>query len=97
MLTVTSHTVELINDDFGILSGDRFEFYLDLEVPDDDELYSEKGVQVKIIYLVEENDQKIIKYDLFEKETGSYLDFELEDEELAVLEAYCKEHLPEDE
>ncbi|WP_108669232.1 DUF6509 family protein [Peribacillus acanthi] len=97
MINVTSHTVELINDDFGILSGDRFEFFLNLDIPEDDELFSEKGVHVKVIYLVEENEQKIVKYDLFETESGDYLDFELEDEELAVLEAYCKEHLPEDE
>ncbi|WP_374723209.1 DUF6509 family protein [Peribacillus tepidiphilus] len=96
MITVTGHTVELINDEFGILSGDRYEFLLDIEVPEDDELYSEKGLYAKIIYLVEENEQKIVKYDLFEKETNYYLDFELEDEEIELLANYCKEHLPEE-
>ena len=95
MLTITEYRVELVKDPFGILTGKRYEFILDLEVMEDDELYSEHGVQARVILKVDEHQASVIKYELLEKATNRYLDFDLEPEEEEVLSAFCKEHLPE--
>lgn len=94
MFTITGHKVDLIKDPFQILSGERYEFLLDIEVPEDDELYSENGLYVRVIYSVEGNKTSIVKYEIFERTTQQYLEFDLEEEEEQTVDAYCKEHLP---
>jgi hypothetical protein len=95
MLTITTYSVELIKDPFGILTGQRYEFLLDIEVPEDDELHSEKGLYIRAIYSVEESKSGIVKYDVHEQQTEQYLDFDLEDEELRLLNDFCQSHLSE--
>lgn len=95
MLTITAYQAEMIKDPFKIISGTRFEFMLDIEVPDDDELHSENGLYVRVIYNVEEDRSSIVKYEIYEKTTGQYLDFDLEDDEVQILEDFCREHLAE--
>lgn len=92
MFTITTYTVELVRDPFGILTGQRFEFIIDIEVEEDDELYSESGLYIRAIYNVTEETSVLMKYELYEKTTELYLDFDLEDDEVAVVEAFCKEH-----
>lgn len=94
MLTITNYIVEKLEDPFGILPGDRFEFYLHIDIPEDDELYSEKGLLIKVLYLIDEKGARILQYHIIEKESQHYLDFALDDEEEQLIEAYCKEHLP---
>lgn len=95
MIAITGYSVELLKDPFGILTGERYEFFLDIDVPEDDELYSEKGLYIRVLYTVEEQKSGIVKYDIMEKETDQILDFDLEEEEEASVEAFCKEHLDE--
>jgi hypothetical protein len=95
MLTITTYSVELIKDPFGILTGQRYEFLLDIEVPEDDELHSEKGLYIRAIYSVEESKSGIVKYDVHEQQTEQYLDFDLEDEEVRQLNDFCQSHLSE--
>jgi hypothetical protein len=95
MLTITSFSVELIKDPFEILTGQRYEFLLDIEVPEDDELHSEKGLYIRVIYSVDESRSGIIKYDVHEQLTEQYLDFDLEDEEVRQLSDFCQSHLSE--
>ncbi|BBH20752.1 hypothetical protein Back11_20970 [Paenibacillus baekrokdamisoli] len=95
MLTVSSYTVEKIRDPFGILTGERYEFVLEIEVEEDDELFSENGIYVRVIYLVDENRTSVVKHEVLERSTNNHLDFEMEDEELAWIEAFCKEHVAE--
>ncbi|MGO4269393.1 DUF6509 family protein [Paenibacillus sp. TAF58] len=95
MFTMTSYTVELVKDPFGILTGQRYEFLIDIEVEEDDELYSESGLYIRAIYSVEEEKSGIMKYELYEKTTQLYLDFDLEDDEVAAVEAFCKAHFQE--
>lgn len=90
LLTISSYTVELIKDPFGILSGKRYEFMLDMEVEEDDELYSENGLYVRALYLVDVDKSELLKYELFEKNTEKYQDFDLEDDEVAIIAAFCK-------
>jgi len=93
VLKIKEYTVEEIKDPFGIIEGDRYEFILFIDVPEDDELYNEKGIYIKALFGVKGEESKLIKYDLFEVESNEYLDFDLEeDEELEVLE-FCKTHL----
>ncbi len=44
MFTMTSYTVELVKDPFGILTGQRYEFLIDIEVEEDDELILGKRI-----------------------------------------------------
>ncbi|MBM7691348.1 hypothetical protein JOC77_000753 [Peribacillus deserti] len=94
MLTIINHEAEEIKDPFGILSGRRFEFYLQVEVPEDDELYMENGIYIRVVFSVDEGKSSIIKYDLYEYVTNAYLDYELEEEEEELIAEYCLSQLP---
>jgi len=94
MMEISAYSAEQIKDPFGILPGARYEFYLDLEVDEDDELYSEQGLAVRVVFSVEEARSGIVKYELLERSTEKYLDYELEAEELEAIESFCREHLP---
>ena len=49
IVNITEYTVELIKDPTGILTGNRYEFFLNISVPEDDELYHENGLQLKVL------------------------------------------------
>lgn len=93
MFTVSEYSVEHMKDPFGILSGERFEFVLDLEVEEDDELYEEEGVSLRVIYLVDGEQSRIVKYEFLNRTTNQYIDIELEEDEFKWVDAYCKECL----
>lgn len=93
MLNFTSYTVEQIKDAFGILSGQRYEFVIDVEVEEDDELYTENGLHIRTLYLEDEGKSELLKYELIEKVTNRYIDLELEEDELQAVEKFCKEHV----
>ncbi|MBC8081128.1 MAG: pullulanase [Gorillibacterium sp.] len=95
MLTITNYTVELIKDPFGILTGKRYEFILDLDIPEEDELYSPSGVYARVVLKVDGNKTSMISNDLLERSTQRILDFDMEEDEEQVVMAFCKEHLPE--
>ncbi|MBU5210317.1 DUF6509 family protein [Heyndrickxia oleronia] len=92
-MEITGHIVEKLNDPTGIIVGDRYEFFLNIEVPEDDELYSENGVLLKVIYAVEDQGSRIALYQFIERATNEVLDFALEDEEEELVNEYCKQHI----
>jgi len=92
MMNIKGHEAEKLKDPTGIIEGDRFEFFLDLEIDEEDELYTEQGVYLKVIFAVEENGQRIAQYQFFEENTNKALDFEMEEEEEQAVRAYCGEH-----
>jgi hypothetical protein len=94
-MNITEYSVEKLLDPTGILTGDRYEFILDIEVDEDDELHSEQGVYIKLILAIEEDTAKIPQYQIFERVTDTYLDFALEDEELEEILQFCKENIVE--
>ncbi|MDP4097300.1 DUF6509 family protein [Paenibacillus sp. P96] len=96
-MEITSFTVETVKDPFGIIAGTRYEYMLELEVDEEDELYSANGVYLRVIYSVEEDRTRIVKYELYERSTDRYLEFDLEEDELAEVDAFCSEHLAEAE
>jgi len=93
MLTITEFSVEQVKDPFGIIPGQRYEFILDLDVPEDDELYCEGGVYARVIFGVEDSGSRMVKYELRERSTDRYLEIDLEDEELAGFAEFCREQL----
>lgn len=97
MFEITGYTVEWIRDPFGIIPGKRYEFLLDIDVDDEDELHSDNGLSLRVIYRVEEDREGIVKYEFLERGTGKYLDFELEEDEAAEVAAFCKSHYAEGE
>jgi hypothetical protein len=96
-MKITGHTVELLEDPFGLLTGDRYEYFLNIEVDEDDELYTDKGLLLKVLFLVDENNSRILQSYFIEQETEKVLDFELEDDEAELVKAYCEQHLQADE
>lgn len=97
MITITEFSVEKLVDPFGILLGDRYEYLLDIEVDEDDELYTEGGLSIRLIYVINGEDQSIAKYDIIANATEEVLDFDLEDDELSMLLTFCNEHVTEAE
>ncbi|SEM88073.1 DUF6509 family protein [Paenibacillus sp. OV219] len=92
MFTITEFEVNKIKDPFGIVIGDRYEFRLDLDIEEDDELYTESGVYVRVIFRVDGEESSVVKYELHERGSGNYLDFDLEEEEEQFIESFCKEN-----
>jgi hypothetical protein len=94
MFDINEYTVEKLKDPTGLLSGDIYEFKLFIDVDEEDELYSEKGVYVRAIFKVGDNQKKISQASFHEQLTDRYLDFELEEEEEALIQRFCNENLP---
>ncbi|MDQ1145445.1 hypothetical protein QE429_002272 [Bacillus sp. SORGH_AS 510] len=91
-MNITGHEVEKLEDPFGLLSGERYEFFLELEIDEEDELYSENGIGLKVIYVTDENEDKITNYYFYERGSEKVLDFALEVDEEALVLSYCKEN-----
>lgn len=96
-LLITGHTVEILVDPFGLLSGDRYEFFLEVDVDEEDELYSDKGIGIKVLFIVDEQGPRISHYHLYERGSEKVLDFALEDDEEELVFNYCKENMDEKE
>ena len=96
LMKITEYTVEKLKDPTGILEGDRYEFFLDIDVPEDDELYSENGIELRVIFAVDNKGERIAQYSFTDKGGSKILDFELEEEEEAVINEFCKTHLEEE-
>jgi len=94
-LNITGHEVEKLEDPFGLLSGDRYEFFLELDVDVEDELYSEKGVGLKVIFVSDDGGDKISSYYFYERESEKVLDFALEEDEQELVLTYCRQHREE--
>lgn len=94
-MEITGYSFEKLIDPTGILEGDRYEFYIDIEVDEDDELYSEKGLYIRVILAVDNNGSRIPQYQIFERETDTYLDFALDEEEENQILEFCKAKIKE--
>ncbi len=93
-MEITQFSIEEIKDPTNIIEGKRFEFLLDVEVDEDDELYTEAGIEIRVLIGQKAADEIfILNYFLIDKGDNSYLDFELEEEEEAMILAFCKEEL----
>ncbi|MBM4761984.1 DUF6509 family protein [Bacillus sp. B15-48] len=93
-MQISGHTVEILGDPFGLLKGDRYEFYLHIDVDEEDELYTENGLLLKVIFSVENGDSKILQYYFIERTSEKILEFALEDDEEKLIIDYCHNHIP---
>jgi hypothetical protein len=96
-MEITGHTVELLEDPFGVLNGDRYEFFLHIAVDEEDELYTENGLLLKVIFSMVNEEPKILQYYFIERSTENILDFALEEDEEVLVKDFCKENLPIEE
>ncbi|MBM6619804.1 DUF6509 family protein [Bacillus suaedaesalsae] len=92
MFTITEYTVELMDDPFKILQGNRYEFMLQVSVDEEDDLYTEKGVYLRVIFTVDGETKKISQSSFHENSTDRYLEFELEDDEEKLVFDFCSTH-----
>ena len=92
-MNITQFSVEEILDPTNIIEGKRYEFILDVEVDEEDELYHESGIEIRVLLGEKEGEPFILNYFIMEKAESEYLDLALEDEELAMILAFCHEAL----
>jgi len=97
IVNITEYTVEQVKDPTGILTGDRFEFLLQIDVPEDDELFSENGLQLKVLYLVDEKQIRMLNYHFYDSLDNKYLEFALKEDEEKLVDEFCRAHFQEAE
>lgn len=93
MFKVTEVEITEIADPFKILQGKRYELMMSLDVEEDDELYEDQGVQLRVVYVVDGETRSIARYEFLNAVTNKYIDIEMEDDELAYIEQLCKEQV----
>lgn len=89
-MEITNYGFHKIQDPTGIMEGDRYEFLLDVEVDEEDELYTAGGLELRVILAVDENGARIAHYNFADKLARKTLEFGLEDDEEAEVLAYCQ-------
>lgn len=95
MFAVLEFSVEKLQDPTGILTDETYEFLLYLQVDQEDELYCESGVGIRLIVGVNEEVVKIKQYNFFESGENNPLDFALEEDEEEFLLQFCQNHFSE--
>lgn len=96
-MNITQFSIEEIKDPTNIIEGKRYEFLLDVEIDEEDELYSEAGIEVRVLIGHHNDEVRVLNYFIIDKAENEYLDFALEDEEEAMIVAFCKEQLTTEE
>ncbi|MFS0574906.1 DUF6509 family protein [Sporosarcina sp. 179-K 3D1 HS] len=94
-MQIDEYSVEKLVDPTGILTGNRYEFRLYLTLDEDDELYTEVGTGLRVIYKEDGNEKRIVSYHFFDRSTEAVLDFELEEDEMEKILEFCRTHLEE--
>ncbi|MFJ7650137.1 DUF6509 family protein [Lysinibacillus sp. NPDC097279] len=92
-MDITQFSVEEILDPTNIIEGKRYEFILDVDIDEEDELYHEAGIEIRVLIGEKEGAPFILNYFIMEKAKGEYLDFALEDDELEEILTFCKEEI----
>ncbi|AQQ51875.1 DUF6509 family protein [Planococcus lenghuensis] len=91
-MEIINHEMTELRDPTGII-GDRYEFLLDIEVDEEDELYTDQGLMLRVIIASDGQGVRIIQYFFVEKQSGTVLGFALEDEEEQQVLTYCNQQL----
>ncbi|MFJ7669437.1 DUF6509 family protein [Lysinibacillus sp. NPDC097195] len=92
-MDITQFSMEEILDPTNIIEGKRFEFILDVDIDEEDELYHEAGIEIRVLIGEKDGAPFILNYFIMEKAEGEYLDFALEDDELGEILTFCKEEI----
>ncbi|MFK4997883.1 DUF6509 family protein [Bacillus sp. N9] len=92
-MKIISHEIEKIVDPTGILSGERYEFLIQIELPEEDEAYTEAGLLLRVIFAIDEHGARMSQYHFVEKSTNQVLDFSMLEEEEQMIAEYCQQNL----
>ena len=92
-MQIGAFSVEEIHDPTNIIEGKRFEFLIDIEVDEEDELYSEAGIEARVIVGQKEEEVRILNYFLLDKADNEILEFALEQEEEEIILRFVQEEL----
>ena len=92
-MEITAYSVEEIKDPTNIIEGKRYEYLLDIEVDEEDELYTEAGIEIRAIVGELNVEVRLVNYFLLDKTNNEYLDFALEEDEEAMIIDFAKEQL----
>lgn len=92
-MEITAFSIEEIKDPTNIIEGKRYEFLLDVEVDEEDELYSAAGIEIRVIAGQKDEEVRILNYFLTDKADNKMLDFALEEEEEAMILNFVREEL----
>ena len=92
-MEITAFSVEEIKDPTNIIEGKRYEFLLDVEVDEEDELYSAAGIEIRVIAGQKDEEVRVLNYFLTDKADNKMLDFALEEEEEAMILQFVREEL----
>ncbi|MBS4209961.1 DUF6509 family protein [Bacillus sp. FJAT-50079] len=92
-MKIISHEIEEIVDPTGILPGERYEFLIHIELPEEDEAYTTSGLLLRVIFAVDEQGARISQYHFIEKATNQVLDFSMLEEEEQMIAEYCQQNL----
>ncbi|WP_210608542.1 DUF6509 family protein [Priestia flexa] len=93
MFSIREYTVEKLQDPFGMLSGERYEFHLYIDVDEEDELYTGSDLGLRTLYIIKDGESSISQPYFYEISTNKVLDFELEDDEADEVQTFCSKHL----
>ena len=91
MMDITNYSMAEIKDPTGIMVGNRYEFLLDIEVDEDDELYTASGLELRVILAVDEKSARLAQYHIIDKQSRNILEFGLDEEEEQEVLDFCKE------
>ena len=92
-MEITAFSIEEIKDPTNIIEGKRYEFLLDVEVDEEDELYSAAGIEIRVIVGQKDEEVRVLNYFLTDKADNKMLDFALEEEEEAMILHFVREEL----
>lgn len=92
-MEIIAFSIEEIKDPTNIIVGERYEFLLDVEFDEEDEIVSEMGIEIRAIIGKNEDEIRLVNYFIIDKKDDSYLDFALEEDEEAAIVAFAKEQL----
>lgn len=92
-MDILAYTMDEILDPTNIIEGQRFEFLLDIEVDEEDELFVEGGLEIRAIVGKKEDDFKLANYFIIDKGTEKMLEFGLEEDEEEIILSFCKERI----
>ena len=92
-MEITAFSIEEIKDPTNIIEGKRYEFLLDVEVDEEDELYSAAGIEIRVIVGQKDEEVRVLNYFLTDKADNKMLDFALEEEEEAMILQFVREEL----
>jgi len=94
-MEINEFTVEKLADPMGLIEGERYEFRLYITLDEEDELYSKEGTGIRTIYVVDGDVERIAMAHFFDRGTDKVLEFELEEDEMDSILAFCKKNIVE--